>query len=140
MDGVSQPSPALPRPGLLGRAIRIGAGAVLLYEFGSLLAQARPFLRPLPGWHVPVGGWWVIALLCWLVLPDSLVDSFRPRLGTRAQYIFVVLAVAAVVWSRASYGYLWAPPLALLILLLLLTVFFYGGVSFLLAGAIAAPG
>lgn len=140
MSGASQPRPALPRPGLLGRAIRAAAGAFLLYGFARLLARAGEFLRPLPGWQAPVGDWWIIAIICWLVLPDSIFEGFRPRLGTRAQYVFALLAAAALVWSRIGYGYLWALPLALLILLLLLTVFFYGGVSFLLAGAIAAPG
>lgn len=140
MAGASQPRPVLPRPGPLGRAIRAAAGAFLLYGFMALLARAGEFLRPLPGWQVPVGDWWMLAIVCWLVLPDSIFDGFRPRLGTRAQSGFVALAAAAVVWSRAGYGYLWALPLALLVLLLLLAVFFYAGVSFLLAGAIAAPG
>ncbi len=140
MGDASQPRPALPRPGLLGRAIRIAFGVVLLYAFVELVAQSQTFLRPLPGWQVPVGDWWIVTIICWLVLPDSIFDGLRPRLGTRPQYVFALLTAAAVVWSRAGYGHLWALPLALLMLLLLLAVFLYAGVSSLLAGAIAAPG
>lgn len=129
-----------PAPKLAGRALRLVAGLVLAYVLVSILLEAPPFFRPLPGWRVPSGGWWWLALFCWLALPDSLWQGFGLRLGTRGQYGFVLLGGAAVVTDRLAFERLWGWPLALVLLLLMVVVLAWLSVSFLLAGALATPG
>jgi hypothetical protein len=66
--------------------------------------------------------------------------GFTRTWGRWPQAILVLLAVGAVVLDLSIYGSFWAPPLGLLVFLLLAYVTGHLGLSFILAGILAAPG
>lgn len=129
-----------PRPGLIGRAVRLLLGVLLLVFFTNLLRQAPSFLAPQKGWRVPGGDWWIVALACFWVFSGVLNDAFARRWGRWPQLIYLAMVGAAVAWDRTAYGVLWAVPLGSLVLVLVLYVLGQAGLSFLIAGAAAAPG
>lgn len=130
----------LPRPGTIGRVVRLLLGVLLLFFFAQVARNARGFLVEQQGWHTPGGDWWIVAAICLLALSGIVNDGFSRQWGRRPSVAFLALLVAAAAWDRIAYGALWAAPLGFLVLLLILYVFGHAGLSFLAAAAAATPG
>lgn len=134
----------LPRPGPIGRLVRILLGFVLLYFFANIVIQisAKPggFLAARTGWRIPGGDWWVAALACAFVLPRLVNSGFGSKWGEWVRGVYLAFIGAAILWDRTAHDGLWAAPLAWLVLLLILYVFAHASVSFLVAGVAATPG
>ena len=129
-----------PTPRVIGRIVRIVVGAVLLYLFVQLIAQAPHILAARSGWSVPRGSWWVGAIICFLALPAIVNSGFSRRWGAWPQVIYILLLCAAADWDLVAYRSLWAPPLGSVVLLLFLYVYGHAGLSFLIAGIAGTPG
>jgi uncharacterized membrane protein YphA (DoxX/SURF4 family) len=136
----AQSASALPKPGAVGRTLRLVFGAVLLLLCANLLRQAHEFLAPQAGWRIPGGNWWLGGIVCVLALPTLINGGFKRRWGAWPIFVFVLLAGGAIAWDRLVDHRLWAPPLAWLVLLLLLYVFLHAGISFVVGGIAAVPG
>ena len=132
-----RPAGTFPRPGLLGRGVRLLIGLMALYFF----VQA---VRVLPGiWRggVPSSGlFWAGAALALAALPAFLDPLVGRPVGHRLRLAGIVLALglAALDWTTARE--LPGPWLARLAELLLLTFTGLAGVSHLLAGLLGVPG
>ncbi len=139
-DPATANSEMLPRPGVIGRGLRLAAGAALLLLAVELLREAPGFLARGVGWQLPNGDWWLLAVASFIYLPRIFDSGFQRRWGTKPQVVALGLLASAAVWDWAADRALWALPLALLVLALMLLFLAYGGVSFLAAGAVATPG
>ncbi|MFQ5812195.1 MAG: hypothetical protein ACE5I2_03245 [Anaerolineae bacterium] len=130
-------SGTFPRPGLIGRGVRLVAGAVLLYFF---LVTLRNF-PAYAGLRVPTHPLlWIGVALGIYALPQVIGIAFGRDLGRWPQLVFGILAVVGVLFNFARYSSWWGPPLGLLLFSLLAYVTGVAGASFLLAGALAIPG
>jgi hypothetical protein len=137
------PAPQLPIPRLIGRSVRFFLGATLLFFFAQLLLSiphAPGFLATQPGWSVPVGNWWIAAIVCFLALGVVVNSGFGRHWGAWPQIVFLALVGAAVIWDRLAYGSFWAMPLAVLVLLLVGYVLAHAGISYVVAAIVATPG
>lgn len=137
-------SASLPRPRIIGRSVRIVVGAVLLYFFANMIqevmAQPGGFFAARPGWSVPGGDWWVVALGCLIALPTLMNSGYSSKWGEWVRGGYLVVAGVAILYDKVEYRSFWAAPLAWLVLLLILYLFGHAGVSFLVAGVAATPG
>lgn len=114
------------------------AGASGIWRL-SRLRQASGFVVQRPGWQLPGGDWWVVAVACFIYLPRIFKNGFQRQWGAWPQAVALGLVAAAALWDWAAYHALWAFPLALLALALILFFLAYAGVAFLAAGAAATP-
>jgi hypothetical protein len=130
----------LPRPGAVGRLVRLLLGLLLLFFFAQVMRSAPGFLAAQKGWGIPDGDWWIVAAGCFLALSGVVNDGFGRRWGRWPQIVYLVLVVAAAIWDLAVYKVLWAAPLGFVVLLLVLYVLAHAGASFLVSAAVAAPG
>lgn len=128
---------SLPKPGPIGRMIRIVSGCALLYFFIVTLTNFGNFI----GLAVPKHAlmWFGVASSFYL-LAYVVNVGFTITWGRRLQLILVVVAMAAVVVDFFIYRSFWGPPLGLLLFVLLAYVIGHLGVSFILAGILATPG
>ena len=140
MPSPAEPPGTFPRPGVLGRTIRILLAALLLAVLVNLVHQAPGFFKAQTGWHIPGGDWWVAALACLWVLPGMVDNLLGRALGRWTLATYVTFLGVAVALDRLADGVLWAPPLALLILLLFIYVMGTAGLSFLIAAVAGTPG
>ncbi len=126
-----------PRPGLVGRGIRLVAGAVLLYFFVVVLRNFPAYVSSQVPTHPLL---WAGVAFSVYALPEVAGIPFGRDLGRWPRLVFGGLGVAAVIFNLARYSSWWGPPLGLLLFLLLAYVTGALGISFLLAGALAVPG
>ncbi len=129
----------LPKPGLIGRLIRLGLGAAILISLVPGLIQAFPFLSTStePLTHI---GLWVAIVLGVLNVNYVVNLGLSHDWGRRPQIVLTALIVAAVIVDLFIYSSLWAPPLGLLVFVWLLLEFVPLGVAFVLAAALGTPG
>jgi hypothetical protein len=144
MPAEGKASDGLPRPGPIGRSVRIVLGAVLLYFLADAIIQisAHPsgFLAARSGWEIPGGDWWAGALVCIWALPLLVNSGFGHRWGRGVRGVYLVLIGAALIWDRTVHGGVWALPLAVLVLLLIVYVLAHAGISYIVAAIAATPG
>lgn len=131
---------SLPRPGALGRGLRLALGILFLYFFLGNLTSFEGYLALREGWDVPGGTWWIAAALGFYFLNDIVGMGFGRAWRWWPQLIFALLALAAATLDLWVYGSLWAPPLGFLVFLLVVYVFAHVGVSHLVAAIFATPG
>jgi hypothetical protein len=137
------PTP-LPKPGLIGRLVRLVLGGLLLYFLLNIVVvipwRARDFLAAQTAWNVPGGAWWIAAIVCFLALPIVINSGFGRHWGGWPRVAFLFLAAGAILWDWLAYGAFWAWPLAGLVFLLIAYVFAHAGISYLVAAFAATPG
>lgn len=126
----------LPKPGPVGRIVRLLLGAWLLTVCWSYLSYPRVFLREsLPPWEALIG----IAFALWLIPPVVNIGwgtSWKawPRYGAAG----ILMAWAAV--NALVTGDPWSSGLGRFAWLFCLYTFGHLGLSFVLAAAIGTPG
>lgn len=130
----------LPRPGPLGRGLRLALGIFLLYNFVIVLLHFEGLVRSLEGWDVPGGNWWLGVALAFYFLSHLVSSTLGRDWGWWPQLVVGLLALAAVGLDWVIYGSLWAPPLGFLVFLFLAYFLGHVGIAFLVAGLFATPG
>ncbi len=132
-----RPAGTFPRPGLLGRSVRILIGLVALYFF----VQAARILSGIWQGGVPSSGlFWAVAALALATLP-AIIDPVVGRpVGHRLRLAGIALALGMAVLDWTTGQQLPGPWLARLAELLLLTFTGLAGISHLLAGLLGVPG
>ncbi len=129
---------SLSKPGLIGRAVRLIFGAMLLWGLYSLLRY---------GWIVMIDTtpprrpeWWFLIVLAFWLTPYVVNIGFTKNWRRAPQVVIVTLAAFAIAIDLAVYGAWWAPPLGILVLAWLVYFTAHLGVSFVLSALIATPG
>jgi hypothetical protein len=128
---------SLPKPGPIGRMVRIISGCALLYFFIVTLTNFGDFVGLIVPKHPLM---WLGVALSFYFLAYVVNVGFTITWGRWLQLILVVAAMAAVVLNLSIYGRFWGPLLGLVIFVLLAYVTGHLGVSFILAGILATPG
>lgn len=131
------------RPGRLGRALRIVAGAGSLVLCLVTLTGYAGYVST----DIPRGfGRWLGIALCVYFLSEGANHSgainrgFSRAWGRWPQAVMAFLAVAAMVYNFARYGTWWGLPLGVLIFVLVVYYTAHLGLSFVLAGILGHPG
>jgi hypothetical protein len=128
---------SLPKPGPIGRMVRIVSGCALLYFFIVTLTNFGNYI----GLTVPKHPlMWLGVALSFYFLAYVVNVGFTITWGRWLQLITVLVAMASVVLDLSVYGSFWGPPLGLLVFVLLAYVTGHLGLSFILAGILATPG
>jgi hypothetical protein len=128
---------SLPKPGRIGRTIRIVSGCVLLYFFIETITGFGNYI----GLAVPKHpSMWLGVALSFYFLAYVVNVGFTITWGRRLQLILVAAAMVTVVLDLLIYRSFWGPPLGLLLFILLSYVTGHLGASFILAGILATPG
>ncbi len=128
---------SLPKPGPIGRMVRIVSGCALLYFFAVTLTNFGNYIGLVVPKHPLM---WAGVALSFYFLAYVINVGFTITWGRWLQLILVVAAMAAVVLNLSIYGRFWGPLLGLVIFVLLAYVTGHLGVSFILAGILATPG
>ena len=128
---------SLPRPALLGRAVRFALGTWLLVAFYSLVVGGVGLLETEPPAHWT---FWVFTAFALWVTPAVVNIGFAKNWRRKPQLFLLAGAALAIVADLAFYGSWWGPPLGLLVWTWLLYFCAHLGVSFVLAAFIATPG
>jgi hypothetical protein len=128
---------SLPKPGPIGRIVRIISGCALLYFFIVTMTNFGNYV----GLTVPKYPlMWLGVALSLYFLAYVVNVGFTITWGRRLQLILVSAAMATVMLDLLIYRSFWGPPLGLLVFVLLAYVTGHLGVSFILAGILATPG
>jgi hypothetical protein len=132
-----QKAGTLPRPGPIGRLVRLLWGILLAYAVYDLLTHRGGFVREsMPYWTV-----WIYVPLLLAVFPYVVNIGFG--LNWRAWPRRIVIAILAVgmLFSRLATGDVWwTPELGWFVYLWFLYFCTHLGSSFLVAAVIATPG
>ena len=128
---------SLPKPGPIGRMVRIVSGCVLLYFFIVTLTSFENYFSLTVPKHPLM---WLGVALSFYFLAYVVNVGFTITWGRWLQLIMVAAVLATVVLNLSIYGSFWGPPLGLLVFVLLAYVTGHLGVSFILAGILANPG
>ncbi len=132
----SEPMLDLPRPGPIGRILRILFGGTLVYFFATVLMRYDPHLPLTP----PPHNWltYVVAAIAFYMLGHT---AHSWGLHSRVlQGTWIALALIGLLVDWIWFGRFWGPTIGLAIMILILGTFFYLGISFIVAGLFAAPG
>jgi hypothetical protein len=129
---------SLPRPGWIGRIVRLALGVWLLsglymlvrYGWGVLVD-----LTPPTNWT-----WWVFMALGFWLLPPVVNIGFTKSWRRKPQLALAAALAGAVVVDSLVYGTWWGPPLGVLVWFWLVYFSAHLGGSFLLSAVIATPG
>lgn len=126
----------LPRPGPIGRILRVAFGGFLLYFFTTVLIRYDPHLPLTP----PPRNWltYVIAGIAFYMLADTARSWRWPPYILQGGWLGLAGVAVLIDWIR--FGRFWGPTIGLAIMALILGAFFYLGVSFIVAGLFAVPG
>ncbi len=132
------PAGTLPKPGWLGRGIRLLLGVIVLL---STYSVATHYDQLTFAGGVPLSiGLWVLAFALFYSMRDVIDLGLNVHWGQKAQLATLGLAAAAIVIDEIGYGRLWAPPLGTLFYLWVLLIGFPLGVALILAGIWGTPG
>ncbi len=132
-----RPAGTLPRPGWIGRLVRLGLAGLCLYVLSELIRYWSVVLlhpdQAMRGFVLPILG------MLWVF---NYVVNIGFGVSWRRWPLFALLAAfaAACVVSRLLYGDWFAEPGGALLLAALGYFYAHLGVSFLLAAAFATPG
>ncbi|GIU92793.1 MAG: hypothetical protein KatS3mg011_1699 [Acidimicrobiia bacterium] len=132
-----RPPGSLPRPGPLGRLLRLVLAAVA--GVGALAGVEAVRSVP-PGTRPPTLLLAGVALLAGWMLPHLTDMGFGRRWGNRVRVAAAVLAGVLAVVDLVAFGEWWAPPLAWYLVVLIVAVFGWFAVSLAVAGVAAVPG
>jgi hypothetical protein len=132
------PSGVLPKPGLLGRGIRLILGIFVLMGATGIIAGFRQLvsLKQVPG-NVEL---WLFALLLFASMREVIDLGLGMQWGQKAQIATLILAGICIVLDEIIYGRLWAPPFGLLFCIWCLLIAIPLGVALILAAILGTPG
>ncbi len=126
----------MPVPGLVGRAVRIVVGSLLLLLLGTILVNYQL------GQAVPLNNklWWLGVACAIYFLPSVSYVPFGREPNNQVQTIVAILAIVAGFVDLSQAGRFLGSTLALLLMALMTYTNGVGGLSYVLAGLWAVPG
>ena len=127
---------ALPRPGLLGRGVRLAAGLFLLYFFAQIVWNYRPGGSPSP--RDPMF-WLALVFIPW-VLPEIVNLGFKLHWGRWPRYVFLALLLLGGAIDLVRGAGVLGPAFGLVFFATAAYALGHLGLSFLVAAIDAAPG
>ena len=132
------PPGALPKPGWLGRGIRLVFGALLLESAYSIGTAFHPLVYA-PAVPVNVVLWILVGVL-FFSMREVIDLGLGVRWGQKAQLVTLGLAGLAIAADFIFFGRLWAPPLGILFWAWFLLIAIPLGVALVLAAFMGTPG
>lgn len=130
----------LPRPGVIGRGVRLLAGGFILYLFLRFRLTLEPEVPPdAAGLARLIVTLVLLALLCLLIVPE-VVGQFRAKWRWPSAGVFLALLVLAAGADFFRHGVPWGPALGWLLLITIKGLLLVGGISFVLAAFFGTPG
>ncbi len=127
---------SLPKPGWIGRSVRLILGVVLLDGAWSGIRYGYPALVE----QVPqAGNWLPIAIALWL-LPEVIDLGWGVSWHHRSQLAVLAFAGALSLGGGLLQGLWWPAALGWFVLGLTVYVFLHLGASFVLAALLGTPG
>ncbi len=129
----------LPRPGPIGRGVRLVIGLAVLSLLLNTLGNWEIFFEFRKGSELPD------SLLIGMVLSFFFFgEVFRRGFGLESarpgQIVLLALALLAAAFDLIAYGDWWGPAFGGLVLFLMVYMLGHLGVSFIVAAAFATPG
>lgn len=127
----------LPKPGPIGRIVRLFWGILLGYAVYDLLIHRDGFVREsMPYWTV-----WIYIPLLLMVFPYVVNIGFGVNWRAWPRWIVIVILAGGMVASRLITGYSWwSPAVGWFTYLWFLYLCTHLGSSFLVSALIATPG
>lgn len=126
-----------PKPGPIGRILRIALGLIALYTAANRVYFGTPELDVVAG----DPGFWFAAAISFYSLRDMIDGGFGlSSWGRRSQAAVLLLMVAATIFDLLVYGSVWEPALGVLVNWLMVIALGYLGPSLLLNGIFATRG
>lgn len=136
-ETIYQQPGSLPRPGVIGRAVRLAFGVACLYLVISIIrvgpvriADQFPNISWLWGW----------AIAAFYVFSYVINIGFTRSWGRKPQIVLIGVAAAVSVASMLLNGEPFATPLGWFVVVWLLYVYGHLALSFVLAAVLATPG
>ncbi len=127
---------ALPRPGWLGRSIRLGLAAFFLYWLVQIVVGYRPGASPSP-WDPMT--WLALVYISW-VLPELVNLGFGLHWGRWPRHVFLALLLLGGALDLVRGAGVPGPAFGLVFFATAAYAFGHLGLSFSVAGIDAAPG
>ncbi len=127
----------LPRPGIIGRTVRLLFAALCHFALLRVLEQRGDFLVST---STALAQFVVAIAVAFWVFPHVVNIGFSKGWRRRPQAEIVLLLLVAAAASWVFYGGILGPPLGLVMFVWLIYVFGHLGVSFALATVLATPG
>ncbi len=126
----------IPKPGIIGRLIRLSFGVWLLYFVFEIYANREGIIKN------PSGdtGIWVSLAIALYLLPHVVNIGFGRKWGRIPQYLITGMLMLCIVLSRILYQSWWAPPLDWMVIVFLIYFYSHMGLSFFLAAILRTPG
>ena len=129
---------ALPRPGVLGRVVRLGLGLGLASGVYSLSTTGTALI---PGTEIPAHWtFWLYVAFVAAVTPYVVNIGFGTNWRRRPQYAALAVVGLLLTVDLLIWGSWWAWPLGTFLWLWLMYVSIHLGGSFLVAAVIGTPG
>ncbi len=126
-----------PKPGPIGRILRIALGLIALFTAANRAYLGTPEFDDVAG----DPGFWFAAAISFYFLRDMIEGGFGlSSWGRRSQAVVLLLMVAALIFDLLVYGSIWEPALGVLVNWLMVIAFGYLGPSLLLSGIFATRG
>ncbi len=127
---------ALPRPGWLGRGIRLGLAALFLYFFAQIVVGYRPGGSPSP--RDPLS-WVALVYIAW-ALPEIVNLGFGLHWGRWPRHVFLALLLLGGAVDLVRGAGVPGPAFGLVFFATTAYAFGHLGLSFFVAAIDAAPG
>ena len=127
---------ALPRPGWLGRGIRLGLAAFFLYFLAQIVVGYR--LGGSPSSHDPLA-WIALVYIAW-ALPEIVNLGFGLHWGRWPRHVFLALLLLGGAVDLARGAGVPGPAFGLVFFTTAAYAFGHLGLSFVVAGVDATPG
>ena len=127
---------SLPKPGPIGRSVRLALGLLLLFFAGYALTRYRLGGSPSAGDL----GLWIGLGYALYYLPDAINLGFGRAWGRRPQLVAATAVVVAGLIDLVSGGTFLGPAFGLVVVVVIIYAFTHIGLSMIVATIIAAPG
>jgi hypothetical protein len=126
-----------PKPGPIGRLLRITLGLITLFTAANRAYLGTPEFDDVAA----DPGFWFAVAISFYFLRDMIEGGFGlSSWGRRSQALVLLLTVAALIFDLLVYGSVWEPALGVLVNWLMVIAFGYLGPSLLLNGIFATRG
>lgn len=133
------PTGTLPKPGPIGRLVRLLFGLAIMIWLLPGLIQSIPALPDAASFPTNILFWGIVALT--IMNMNHVINlGLGKSWGHKPQVVFLVLVGLAVVADVVGYERFWAPPLATLLVSWLILINLPLGIAFLLSATLATPG
>ncbi len=132
------PPGTLPKPGLLGRGLRLVLGVIILL---SAFSVARNFDQIENAAGLPGSvGLWVLVVVLFFSMRDVIDVGLNVRWGQKAQLVTLAAGMVFIAVDYIFYARFWAPPLSIFFCLWFMLIAIPLGIALTLAAKLGTPG